>query len=402
MTEPLLEPATADVLLRMVDEAHDLPPWLLPLWVERHAVAVGALASTIYLQDYEQRTLVPLSGEAVGSAVLGTLGIDGTVGGRAFTHSEQLETSKSEGTTLWTPMLDGGDRVGVLALRFAEVTPGRRLLARRLAALATELLLSKGAHTDVYFRARRSRSMTLAAEMQWQLLPPLTLLSPRVCVSGILEPAYEVGGDAFDYAVNHETAHFAIFDAMGHGLGASVMAAVVVGAYRHARRSGVPVGDMYTLIDAAFVSQFDDDRFVTAQLADLYLPTGEMHLVNAGHPTPLLVRGHKVVRTLGAPTTLPIGLDGPVPVVMTEFLEPGDRVLFYTDGVVEARRGGVPLGEDRLVDIVETELQAGVPASEAMRRINHRLVTWHRDGDNRQDDATLLLVEWRAQDLPDY
>src|SRR3954470_8737403 len=344
-------------LLEMLDEAHELPPWLVPLWASRHAKALGASAITVYLHDYEQRILVPLSGEAVGSEVLGTLAIDGTIAGRAYAHSEQLTSAADDGgIVLWTPLFDGTDRVGVLAVCFPELTDDRRLLARRLAAVTTNLVLAKGAHTDVYFRARRTRSMTLAAEMQWHLLPPLTLVDPRVRLSGILEPAYEVGGDAFDYAVNHDTAHMAIFDAMGHGLGASVMSAVVVGAYRHARRAGVPVGDMYTLIDAAFTSQFPDDRFVTAQLADLHLPTGELHLVNAGHPPPLLVRGRKVVRTLGAPTTLPIGLDGPHPSVMTEVLDPGDRLLFYTDGVVDSRRAGEPLGEERLVDIVETAL----------------------------------------------
>jgi hypothetical protein len=390
------------VLLAMIDEAHDLPPWLVPLWVARHALSLGAKDAIIYLHDYEQAMLVPLTAEAVGSAVIGTVAIDGTLAGRAYTHLEQVEGSPDGGVSLWTPLIDGGDRVGVLALTFDDLTDERRLLARRLAALTTELILTKGAHTDVYFRARRTRSMTLAAEMQWHLLPPLTLVDPRVRLSGILEPAYEVGGDAFDYAVNHDTAHMAIFDAMGHGLGASVMSAVVVGAYRHARRAGVPVGDMYTLIDAAFTSQFPDDRFVTAQLADLHLPTGELHLVNAGHPPPLLVRGRKVVRTLGAPTTLPIGLDGPHPSVMTEVLEPGDRLLFYTDGVVDSRRAGEPLGEERLVDIVETALQAQVPAPEFMRRINHRLRDWHRDPEGQRDDATLLLAEWRGGELPAY
>jgi serine phosphatase RsbU (regulator of sigma subunit) len=235
--------------------------------------------------------------------------------------------------------------------------------------------------------------------MQWHLLPPLTLSAPRVSVSGILEPAYEVGGDAFDYAVNHDTAHAAIFDAMGHGLAASVMSSVAVGAYRHARRSGVPVGDMYTLIDAAFTSQFAEDVFVTAQLADLYLPTGELHVVNAGHPAPMLVRGARVVGTLGAASTLPIGLDGPHPTVTTEFLEPGDRLLFYTDGAVDIRRGSEPLGEARLVDLVEQELTASVPMPELLRRINHRLLDWRRDPEGRQDDSTLLLVEWRGGDL---
>jgi serine/threonine protein phosphatase PrpC len=389
-------------LLAMLDEAHELPPWLVPLWASRHAAALGATEITIYLHDYEQRILVPLSGEAVGSEVLGTLSIDGTLAGRAYAFSEQITSpGADDGTMLWTPLLDGTDRVGVLAVSFPELTDARRLLARRLAAVTTDLVLTKGMHTDVYFRARRTRAMTLAAEMQWHLLPPLTLSAPRVAVSGILEPAYEVGGDAFDYAVNHDAAHVAIFDAMGHGLGASVMASVAVGAYRHARRSGVPVGDMYTLIDAAFKSQFPDDTFVTAQLADLHLPTGELHLVNAGHPAPLLVRGAHVVRGLGGPTTLPIGLDGPHPTVMAEYLEPGDRLLFYTDGVVDVRRGGEPLGEARLVDVVEQELQTKLPMPELMRRINHRLLAWRRDPEGRQDDSTLLLVEWRGGDLSD-
>jgi hypothetical protein len=391
------------VLLEMLDEAHELPPWLVPLWASRHAKALGASEITVYLHDYEQRILIPLSKEAVGSEVLGTLPIDGTVAGRAYAHSEQLTSPGPDGgPVLWTPLLDGTDRVGVLAVCFPELTDARRLLARRLAAVTTDLVLTKGTHTDVYFRARRTRPMTLAAEMQWHLLPPLTLSAPRVAVSGILEPAYEVGGDAFDYAVNHDAAHFAIFDAMGHGLGASVMSSVAVGAYRHARRSGVPVGDMYTLIDAAFKSQFPDDTFVTAQLADLHLPTGELHLVNAGHPAPLLVRDTRVIRTLGGPTTLPIGLDGPQPTVMREYLEPGDRLLFYTDGVVDVRRGAEPLGEARLIDLLEQELQAQLPMPELMRRVNHRLIDWRREPEGPQDDSTLLLVEWRGGDFPEY
>jgi Stage II sporulation protein E (SpoIIE) len=390
-------------LLRMLDEAHELAPWLVPLWAARHATALGATDITIYLHDYEQRILVPLSKEAVGAEVIGTLGIDGTVAGRAYAHSEQLTSTHPDGgTVLWTPLLDGTDRVGVLAVCFPELTDSRRLLARRLAAVTTDLVLTKGGHTDVYFRARRTRAMTLAAEMQWHLLPPLSLSAPRVAISGIVEPAYEVGGDAFDYAVNHDRAHVAIFDAMGHGLGASVMASVAVGAYRHARRSAVPVGDMYTLIDAAFKSQFPEDTFVTAQLADLHLPTGELHMVNAGHPAPLLIRDARVVRALGGATTLPIGLDGPHPTVMTEYLEPADRLLFYTDGVVDIRRGAEPLGETRLVDVVEQELQTRLPMAEVLRRINHRLLEWRRDPDEHQDDSTLLLVEWRGGEIPEY
>src|ERR687884_2205572 len=95
-------------LLRMLDEAHELPPWLVPLWASRHATALGASDIRIYLHDYEQRILVPLSKEAVGSEGLGTLAIDGTVAGRAYAHSEQLTSPDPDGgTVLWTPLLDG-------------------------------------------------------------------------------------------------------------------------------------------------------------------------------------------------------------------------------------------------------------------------------------------------------
>jgi hypothetical protein len=104
-------------LLEMLDEAHELPPWLVPLWASRHARALGASEITIYLHDYEQRILVPLSKEAVGSEVLGTLAIDGTIAGRAYAQTEQLDSPADDGgTVLWTPLLDGTDRVGVLAV----------------------------------------------------------------------------------------------------------------------------------------------------------------------------------------------------------------------------------------------------------------------------------------------
>jgi hypothetical protein len=163
LSEPSPEQDPEGALLRMLDEAHELPPWLVPLWAARHATALGASEIKIYLHDYEQRILVPLSEEAVGSEVLGTLSIDETAAGRAYTHSEQLASPADDGSTvLWTPLLDGTDRVGVLAVCFPELTDARRLLARRLAAVTTNLVLAKGGHTDVFFRARRTRAMTLA------------------------------------------------------------------------------------------------------------------------------------------------------------------------------------------------------------------------------------------------
>src|SRR5690349_21196778 len=111
----------------MLDEARELPPWLVPLWASRPARALGATQITGHLHDYAQRSLGPLSAEAVGSGVVGTLPIDGTIAGRAYAHSEQLTSPADDGgTLLWTPLLDGTDRVGVLAVHFSELTDDRR------------------------------------------------------------------------------------------------------------------------------------------------------------------------------------------------------------------------------------------------------------------------------------
>jgi serine phosphatase RsbU (regulator of sigma subunit) len=297
------------------------------------------------------------------------------------------------GVRLFLPMIDGTDRVGVLALSVRSATAGLRDLARQIAGLVADLIVTKGAYTDAYFNARRDRPMSLAAEMQWQLLPPLTLTTPDFALAGILEPAYEVGGDSFDYALNGRTLHLAIIDAMGHGLPAATMATVAIGAYRHARRAGVDLGDIYELMDHAMSSQFGNDKFATAQLGQLDVPSGVLTWVNAGHPAPLLLRDRRVVNSLDGPTTWPIGLGGKAPSARTAHLEPGDRVLFYTDGITEERLAdGAQFGGDRLRELIEHVAADGQSAHETVRRLSHRLN--EARGGATSDDATLLLVEW--------
>ncbi len=84
-------------------------------------------------------------------------------------------------------------------------------------------------YTDRFFQVRRQQPMTLSAEMQWQLMPPLMMDTPQVAIAGALEPAYHVAGDSFDYALNGDVLHLAMVDAMGHGLSAAVMATLAMG-----------------------------------------------------------------------------------------------------------------------------------------------------------------------------
>ena len=150
---------------------------------------------------------------------------------------------------MYLPLLDGSDQVGVMALTLDAVDDDDRRLLRRLAGLVADMLVTKHSYTDQFFLARRREPMSVAAEIQWSLLPPLAMSVPQVAVAGILEPAYDVAGDSFDYALNDDILHVAMIDAMGHGLDAATMATVAIGAYRHARRAGIGLAEIYAFMD---------------------------------------------------------------------------------------------------------------------------------------------------------
>ena len=393
MTQPELDALARDgrLLGGIIDAAHTTAPGELSALFARSAAEVGFKELSVYLQDYDQLALLPLSSPPRPHEAEP---VEGTLTGRAFATHTPVEVEVEDGVRIWLPMLDGTDRVGVLAVTVPYVDEGMRRTARRLAGLVAELLVTKGQYTDLLFLARRRRPTTLAAEMQWHLLPPLMMETPALAIAGVLEPAYEVGGDAFDYALNGTTLHLGIFDAMGHGLRAATMSAVVLGAYRHARRNGVDLAAKYAQMDAAVADQFGDDHFATAQLAHLETLTGELTWFNAGHPRPMLIRHHRVIHSLHSTTTLPIGLGGGAPEVATEQLEPGDRVLFFTDGVVEQEaEDGDQLGFERLAEHVERQSAAGLGCAETVRRIAAELL---KPEAGLRDDATLLLVEWKG------
>jgi hypothetical protein len=378
----------------MIDRAHEMPPQLIAPLVGEVLAVIGGRDVAVFLQDYDQMTLLPLPGPGLVAGEPEP--IEGSFAGRAFLGDEIVEQPVEAGVRLFVPLLDGTDRVGVLAFTADSPDADDRRLARRFAGLVADVLVTKGGYTDRFFQARRRQPMSLSAEMLWSLLPPLMMTTPQVTVAGILEPAYDVGGDIFDYALNDDVLHVAIIDAMGHGLDAAVMATVAVAAYRHARRGDVALPDLYAGMDRAIAGQFDPDHFVTAQMARLDAGSGRLQWVNAGHPHPLLLRNRRVVRILHGPTTLPAGIGGTAPHVSEEPLEPGDRVLFFTDGIIEERMtGGERFGVDRLIDQLERAAQDGGPVQHTVRRLSHALM--RARGGATSDDATLFLLEWRDE-----
>jgi hypothetical protein len=377
----------------MIERSHEMPPHLIAPLVAEVIAAIGGREVAVMLPDYDQLMLMPLPGQDL--VVEQPHAIEDSEAGRAYLGDALVEQRVVGGVRLLVPMLDGTDRVGVLA--FVSDNPGAddRRLARRFAGLLADILVTKGMYTDRFFQTRRRQAVSLPAEIQYALLPPLMMTTPQVAVAGVLEPAYLVAGDSFDYALNDDLLHLAIFDAMGHGLDAAVVATLAVAAYRHARRAESDLPGLYAELDAAIAEQFDAERFVTAQLGQLDVSSGWLRWVNAGHPRPLLWRPGQAVRALRSPTTAPAGIGGGTPEIGKERLQRGDRVLFYTDGVLEERLpGGEQFGGRRLSEQFSQAEQAGGSVQQTVRRLSHALL--RERGGTTSDDATLFLLEWRG------
>ncbi|MGX7827341.1 PP2C family protein-serine/threonine phosphatase [Actinokineospora sp. 24-640] len=345
------------------------------------------MSSVIYLADMGQHSLRPVE------AGREDLVVDGTMAGRAFRFTEIVP---AEGV-LWMPMVDGTDRVGVLRLELpADADPHDPTLRARcwtLAGLVGHVVVAKKPYGDLFHRVRRTVPLTVAGELLWQLLPPQTFACAELVVSAVVEPFHGVAGDAFDYAVSDTHAYLALFDATGHDLRAGLLTSTVLAATRNARRAGADLPEIAAAADRALAEEHPTSGFCTAVLIELDLRNGRLHYLLAGHPPPVVLRDNRVVKTFDARPRVPFGVDGPAGGLGTEHLEPGDRLLLYTDGITEARSPSRELfGLDRLVDLTERHESAQLPAPETLRRITHAVLE-HQSG-TLQDDATLMLVEW--------
>ncbi|WP_245666262.1 PP2C family protein-serine/threonine phosphatase [Micromonospora sediminicola] len=363
--------------------------------VRRAVRELGASDAVMFLVDHHQRVLAPLSDERSPRREL--IAVDGTLPGRAYSTMRAVAAVGGDASA-WFPLVDGLERLGVVEI----IGPGELLNTRQaeladVAALLAELVITRGMYSDTVERIRRREPMNLAAEMLRAQLPPLTFATSNMVISGILEPAYDVGGDAFDFAVNGDVAHLALFDAVGHGsqsdLRAVMLASIALAAYRNARRAGYDLVATYHHIDAA-ARGFDRSGLITGVFGELDQRTGQLRVISAGHPSGIVLRQGKIAAVLPTPTALPVTLgEYRQPVVTRYSLEPGDDVLLYTDGITEARSAdGELFGLERLSDLAVRALADDLPLPEIARRLVHAVIA-HQD--NRlQDDATVLFVRW--------
>lgn len=396
----------------LVDEANLAAPFELAGLIDTCARELGARGAVAYVADLAQRSLVPfIAPDSPGQDTpLLPLGVDATLAGRAYqTMAVQIQDAGGEGSRVWVPLRVGTARMGVLGVTVDSTfvlgeSGGLEEQLTRLATASAALILAKEPYSDALVRLRRRSEMGLAAEIQYALLPPLTFTSRPVNVAAVLEPCYHVAGDTIDYAVDADLTRVAVFDGMGHGLHSAQCAVLTVAAYRNARRSGRSMTDTLQDIDEALLNGLGGEVFTTAVILELDTSRGLLQWVNAGHPEPLLLRNGRLVKSLHVEPRPPLGLGhlltaGDVE-IGREQLEPGDRLLLFTDGVVEARSPeGDFFGTERLTDLVIRHLAGGLSAPETMRRVVKELLDHQQD--QLSDDASMLLLEWRSDTAED-
>ncbi|MFH9613592.1 PP2C family protein-serine/threonine phosphatase [Streptomyces pratensis] len=373
-------------------EVHSTSPTNLAALVNRHAVQLGLGQVDIYLVDLQQRQLTLLSGE-------GRLPVDASLAGWAFRAvSLRVEGTDAGSLVVWLPLMDGVERLGVVGIHLDSLDSTRLQRCRTLASVLAMAITSKRAFSDRFVQQARTGTMALPAEMLRALLPPRAIGEDRVISTAVLEPAYELGGDAFDHALTESTLHAVILDAMGHNLASGLTTAIAMAGCRSARRKGSGLRELVKTVDDA-LSDWLPEQFCTGIVMQLDLPSGILSWVNCGHPPPLLIRDHQVLENaLEYPGEPPMGtpatLGGSPRVVHEVPLEPGDRVILYTDGVTEARlAGGSQFGLAGFTTSIIRATAAGELASEALRQLIHSIL--EHQNDKLDDDATILMIEWR-------
>ncbi|WP_190200704.1 PP2C family protein-serine/threonine phosphatase [Streptomyces djakartensis] len=314
-------------------------------------------------------------------------GLAGSVYDRVL-RSQRLHQEPDEegGSRLVAPVTNRGDCIGVLDLVVPYADDGVRDAVAEAAHALAYIVVTDRRFTDVYHWGRRTTTVSLAAEIQHQLLPsaPCCEAAQFTLACGLV-PADDIGGDTYDYALDQDTLHLSITDAMGHDTASALLATLAVNALRGARRAGRGILDQAYTAHRAIISH--GRGITTGQLLRIELETGACELVNAGHPWPLRLRGSRV-EELTVKVNMPFGVPAPVTYeVQRLHLEPGDRLVLITDGMHE-----------RAAAAVDLPALLHATRDEHPREVVRTLTSAVHDacGGSLPDDATTLVLDWRG------
>lgn len=357
----------------------------------------GASTVELRLVDYAIHSLQPVRQEA--PRVEPVL-VDGTPQGHAFARQRPDITDAGGETMLHLPVSFRGDRVGVLSVTLpaAHYSPAVLDELLRLAAVTAREIILAGRESDRYEVERRAERLTLAAEMQWLLLPARSCARTEVSLGAHLEPAYAIYGDGFDWSVSAESLTLVVVNGMGQGADASLLTFLALSALRNARRAELPLADQAVLADEAVFAQHRGNTHVEALLLRLELNTGRLEIVDAGSPRLWRLREGEL-EPLHPEAQMPLGMFGDTAYrPETLHMRPGDRLLIASDGVYAAAGPGGEKFEERALARA-FEATRLLPAAQVPAAVLRRLAEHY--GETLLDDAVVACVDWHGPALQD-
>ena len=239
------------------------------------AEAVGAREVSFLIADFSGRSLIRL-GHSGGEGPLRLQGketaewvpLAGTPQGRALAAQAVEVIAEDGGARLFAPVTSRGEAVGVLELGLESFPVEQTVADVALAAhFLAYVVIANRRYTDLFEWGQRSVPLSLAAEIQHRLLPgSFTCEAGQFTLAAWLQPAGEIGGDTFDFSLDRDALHLSMTDAMGHTMDAALLATVLVGGLRNARRRGVGLAEQARLANDALAEQADESQFVTGLL----------------------------------------------------------------------------------------------------------------------------------------
>ncbi|WP_236567602.1 MULTISPECIES: PP2C family protein-serine/threonine phosphatase [unclassified Nocardiopsis] len=358
----------------------------------------GAVSAELFLADYGLKVLCQVS------EPFGECGeehsVFNTVLGRVFGSQEILAEDDlgSELEVVHLPVSARGDRLGVLSVEVRASELSQELLselAEIADALAHEILVAER-DTDVYRVLRRRDRLTLAAEMQWDLLPGRGYECAEYTIGAQLQPAYSIRGDNFDWAAEPDRLDLSVTNGMGEGIEASLLTSLAVNALRNARRGGVELADQVALADKAVYAKYGGERYLDVLMLRFDLDSGEVEVVDAGSPRLYVLRGDRVNQFPLEPQ-LPLGMAEDSVYTAQRFkVEAGDRLVFASDGVFDARGTSEKetFGDKALAKaVLATRL---LPSASVPQEVLRHLADY-QSGRESVDDALVLCLDWRGR-----
>src|SRR5213080_3061792 len=394
MGEDRRSPLNLNSLLAAVEAAP--PVAAVDVLAAALADAIGAHEVSFLIADFSGRSLIRL-GHSGGKGALRLQGKEtaervplvGTPHGRALA-AQAVEVVVEDGSSrLFAPVTSRGEAVGVLELALEGLPAAQTVADVALAAhFLAYVVIANRRYTDLFEWGQRSVPLSLAAEIQHRLLPgSFTCEAGQFTLAAWLQPAGEIGGDTFDFSLDRDTLHLSMTDAMGHTMEAALLATVLVGGLRNARRRGVDLAEQARLANDALADKAGDEQFVTGLVVRIDLLRATAEIVNAGHPPPLRIRAGEVDQ-LDLEADPPFGVRlGRAYRVQSLPLQVGDRLIFVTDGMLERDAALMNIGAILTASIDMHPREAVQDLTRAVLKVS---------GGQLRDDATALCLDWHG------